>query len=59
MLSFKILKRFVDSDRKEYLPGDTIELDNDMKIHRMMVYGIIKFRKKPGRKPKIERAVVL
>lgn len=69
MLKFKIKKKFVDSDRKVYAPGDTIELEGDenkmssgnMKIHRMITYGIIdrKSKKKRGRKPKVERAVVL
>lgn len=41
MPAFKILKRFVDSDRREYVEGNTIELDNKMKIDRMIYYGII------------------
>lgn len=58
---FKIKKKFVDSDRKEYVAGDTIALDNRMKIDRMIYYGIIDRnpQKKRGRKPKVERAVVL
>ena len=63
MPKFKIKKRFVDSDKKEYLPNDIIELDNRMKIDRMIIYGIIEWepikQKKRGRKRKIERAVVL
>ena len=39
--SFKIRKRFVDSDRREYNKGDYIDLDNRMKIDRMIYYGII------------------
>ena len=58
---FKIKKRFVDADRKEYNRGDTIVLNNRIKIDRMIYYGIIdrKPYKKRGRKPKTERAVVL
>jgi len=44
MLKFKIKKKFIDSDRKEYKTGDTIELDEinkRIKIDRMVVYGII------------------
>lgn len=68
-MKFKIKKKFVDSDRKEYMPGDIIELDGDkdkfhkgnIKIDRMIVYGIIdrKPQKKRGRKPKTEKAVIL
>lgn len=63
MEKYEIIKRFIDVDRKDYQPGDFIELENDMKIHRMKVYGFIGWtpvnKKKRGRKPKIERAVVL
>jgi len=60
MTKFKILKKFFDNDRREYNPGDTIELENEMKIHRMLCFGIIKPRKRPfERKPNVERAVVL
>ncbi len=69
MLSFKLKKKFVDNDRKEYSPGDIIKLDCDsegrgpdrIKIDRMVVYGIIDSipQKRRGRKPKVERAVVL
>jgi len=41
MPAFKIKKRFVDSDRKEYFPNDTVEVENRMKIDRMIYYGII------------------
>lgn len=59
MVRFKIKKKFVDSDRKEYNPGDIILLENEMKIHRMITYGIIGWRKRPGRKRIIERAVAV
>ena len=69
IFKFKIKKKFVDSDRREYVPGDIMELEGDdnkfhkgnIKIDRLMYYGIIerKPKKKRRRKPKIERAVVL
>ena len=65
MQKYKIIKRFIDSDRTDYQPGDTIELDNEMKITRMKYYGFIGWKpieeKKRGRrrKPKIERAIIL
>ena len=63
MPKYKIIKRFIDSDRTEYEVGDPIELENDMKITRMKYYGFIGWEpieeKKRGRKPKIERAVIL
>ena len=66
MLSFKIVKKFCDSDRKEYKPGDSIELDeikNRIKIDRMIYYGIIGNKpigkKKQKRKPIVERAAIL
>lgn len=63
MEKYKIIKRFIDVDRKDYQPGDFIELDNKMKIIRMQYYGFIDWKpvkkKKRGRKPKIERTIVL
>lgn len=58
---FKIKKRFVDSDKTEYAVDDTIELNNRMKIDRMIYYGIINRvpLKRRGRKPKTERAISL
>jgi len=41
MPAFKIKKKFVDSDRREYVAGNTIELESRMKIDRMIYYGII------------------
>ena len=63
MYKYKIIKKFIDSDRKVYEIGDTIDIDNSMKITRMQYYGFIEWQpikeKKRGRKPKVERAVTL
>lgn len=62
-MKYRIRKKFIDSDRKVYEIGDSIDIDNSMKSIRMQYYGYIEWQpiktKKRGRKPKIERAVIL
>jgi len=65
-MKFKVKRDFVHTDMKKYTAGQPILLENEMEIHRMMVFGIIHFKKKPdrkskllGRKPKLERAVTV
>ena len=61
-MKYRIRKKFIDTDRKEYEVGDPIDIDNSMKVIRMQYYGYIDWnpikQKKRGRKPKIERAVM-
>ncbi len=56
-----------DKIRKVYKPGNYIELDvnydghgvDNMKAHRMTAFGIIKTRKRPGRKKKTENTAFI